>query len=273
MPPWALPSERCATAAAGVRQTSPERAGVGASLVGLLEAGHADRISVPALRRVAKALEVRLEWDAGFRGSELARLRDADHANASESLVKRLERLGWTAVAEVSFNSYGERGRIDVLAYHPATRTMLVIEVKTLIVEVQAILGGLSVKQRMAPAAARSLGWRPAVAVPTLVVVESSTNRRRLAEHERLFARLTLRGRAALAWLRTPIGTPEGLLILLDSSNHSRTDVRRAGRQRVRLRAGGSTLEGACGRPPEAHLTRLSPTTLQSGESSAGDAG
>ena len=99
---------------------------------------------LPALRRVARALDVRLAWDAGFRGSELARLRDADHARATEALIGRLERRGWTAVAEVSFNNYGERGRIDVLAYHPPTRTLLVIEVKTLIVEVQAILGGLS---------------------------------------------------------------------------------------------------------------------------------
>ena len=35
----------------------------------------------------------------------------------------------------------------------------------------------------------------------------------------------------------------------------------------------GSTLEGACGQPSEAHLTRLSPATLQFGESSAGVAG
>lgn len=138
--------------------------------------------------------------------------------------------------AEVSFNNYGERGRIDVLAYHAVTRTLLIVEIKTLIVEVQAILGGLSVKQRVAPTAARPFGWRPAATVPALVVVETSTNRRRLAEHERLFARLTLRGRTALEWLRAPVGAPEGLLILLDSSNHRGTDVRRAGRERVRLR-------------------------------------
>lgn len=213
------------------------RAGVSASLVSLLEAGHADRISLPAVRRVAKVLEVRLAWDAGFRGSELARLRDADHARASEALVRRLERLDWRVVAEASFNNYGERGRIDVLAYHHATRTLLVIEVKTLVVEVQSILGGLSVKQRVARSVCGPFGWRPTVTVPALVVVESSTNRRRLADHERLFARFTLRGRTALAWLRRPVGAPEGLLILLDSSSHSRTDVRRAGRQRVRLRA------------------------------------
>jgi hypothetical protein len=67
-----------------------------------------------------------------------------------------------------------------------------------------------------------------------LVVVESSTNRRRIAAHERLFARLTLRGSAALAWLRHPTGAPTGVLLFRASRNHNMVGVRRAGRQRVR---------------------------------------
>jgi transcriptional regulator with XRE-family HTH domain len=212
------------------------RAHVSASVISVLEAGHADRISLPAIRRVARALDVRLRWDAGFRGSELARLRDADHARMAETVVRRLERLGWQAIAEASFNNYGERGRIDVLAYHAATRTLLVVEIKTVIVDVQAILGGLSVKQRVAPSVARSMGWQPRATVPALAVVEGATSRRRLAEHERLFARFTMRGREALTWLRAPVGAPDGLLLLLDSPKSGQTDVRRAGRQRVRSR-------------------------------------
>ncbi|HEX5578795.1 MAG TPA: helix-turn-helix domain-containing protein [Candidatus Limnocylindria bacterium] len=130
------------------------RAKVSRALLRAIEAGRLDRVSLPAVRRVASALDMLLRWDAGFRGSELARLRDADHARLAEFAVRRLERLGWIVMAEVSFNNYGERGRIDLLAYHPATRTLLVVEVKTVIVEVQSILGGLSVKQRVAP------GWR-----------------------------------------------------------------------------------------------------------------
>jgi transcriptional regulator with XRE-family HTH domain len=211
------------------------QAHVSRALISALEAGGADGISLPAIRRVASALDLRLRWDAGFRGSELARLRDADHARLTEIVVRRLERLGWTAMAEVSFNNYGERGRIDLLAHHPAG-TLLVIEVKTLIVEVQAILGGLSVKQRVAPDVARSLGWRPSAVVPALVVAETSTNRRRIAAHSRLFARFSLRGQLAFAWLRTPSGAPDGFLVYVGLPNVSQTDVRRAGRQRVRRR-------------------------------------
>jgi hypothetical protein len=207
---------------------------------------------VRTIRNVARALDIRLVWDAGFRGSELARLRDADHARLTEWLVRRLERLGWIAAAEVSFNNYGERGRIDVLAYHPATRTLLVVEVKTLIVEVQVILGGVSVKHRVAPSVARSMGWRPAAVVSALVVLEGRTNRRRLAQHERLFARFSLRGRAAVAWLRQPAGAPEGLMMLVDSSDRSQVGARRSGRQRVRLRTSHARSDQAAGEVPAA---------------------
>jgi transcriptional regulator with XRE-family HTH domain len=212
-----------------------QRAGLSASLIGLLEAGNAERLTVRAVRRLTAALGMRLGWDAGYRGPELGRLRDADHARLSEWLVRRLEKLGWTVVAEASFNHFGERGRIDLLAYHPRSRCLLVVEVKTVIVEVQDLLGGLSVKQRVAPVVARSLGWRAAALIPVLVVAEGTTNRRRLASHERLFARLTLRGPQAVAWLRQPSGAPDGMLLFVTLPHHNRVGSRRAGRQRVRL--------------------------------------
>lgn len=191
---------------------------------------------VRAVRRIGAALDLRLDWDAGYRGTELQRMRDADHARLSEWLVRRLEALGWTTAVERSFNHYGERGRIDILAYHPSTRTLLVIEVKTIIVEVQHLIGGLDVKQRVASGVARSLGWRPAAIVPMLVLRESTTNRRRLAAHERLLARLALRGKQAVSWLRRPSGSPDGTLLFVKLPDRSGADVRRAGRQRVRLR-------------------------------------
>jgi transcriptional regulator with XRE-family HTH domain len=138
------------------------KAGVSASLIGLLERGHPDALSVRAIRRIASAVELRLGWDAGYRGPELARLRDADHARLAEWLTQRLERFEWTVVPEASFNHYGDRGRIDLLAFHPPTGTLVVIEVKTVIAEIQDLLGALNTKERVAPAVARSLGWRAA---------------------------------------------------------------------------------------------------------------
>lgn len=204
------------------------------SLIGLLERGSADALSVRAIRRIASALEVRLQWDAGYRGAELSRLRDADHARLAEWLARRLEGLGWTVVAEASFNHYGDRGRIDVLAHHAATATLVVVEIKTVIVEIQDLIGALNTKARVAPVIARSLGWQVERSVPFLVVAETTTNRRRLGSHSRLFARLAVRGKAAVGWIRRPEGAPSGLLLLVKLPDRNGVGVRRAGRQRVR---------------------------------------
>jgi transcriptional regulator with XRE-family HTH domain len=221
----------------GWRQTDLARkADVSASLVGLLERGRAETLSVRSLRRIGAALDLRLGWDAGYRGAELARLPDADHAQLAEWLTRRMEAFAWTVIPEASFNHYGDRGRIDLLACHPATQSVIVVEIKTVIAEIQDLLGSLDTKQRVAPSLARSLGWRVAGAVPFLLVADGSTNRRRLADHSRLFARFGLRGKGAMAWMRQPSGTPSGLLLLTKLPDRNGVGVRRAGRQRVRAR-------------------------------------
>ena len=210
------------------------KAGVSASLVSLLERGHADALSIPALRRICSALDMRLAWDAGYRGAELGRLRDADHALLAEWLTGRFEASGWTVVPEASFNHFGDRGRIDLLGYHAATQTVVVVEIKTVIAEIQDLLGKLDVKQRVVPTIASSLGWRAARVIPFLVVAESTTNRRRLAAHARLFARFAVRGKGAVAWIRHPDAAPSGLLLLVKLPDSNGVGARRAGRQRVR---------------------------------------
>jgi len=210
------------------------RAGVSAGVVGLLERGQAARMTVSAVRRIAEAMELRLGWDAGYRGPELARLRDADHSHVAQAVTSQLAHHGWLVVPEASFNRYGDRGRIDLLAYHPDARMLLAIEIKTLIVDVQDVLGNLNVKARVAPHVAQSLGWRPSAVLPTLIVLDTRTNRRRIADHDRLFARLSLRGPAALRWLRRPIGSLGGLLLFRSLPNRSTGDRRQAGRQRMR---------------------------------------
>lgn len=222
----------------GWRQTDlAAKAGVSASVLGLLERGHADALSVRGIRRIGSALDLRLGWDAGYRGAELARLRDADHARLAEWLTRRLEKFGWIVVPEASFNHFGDRGRIDLLASHPATGALVMVEVKTVIAEIQDLLGGLDTKARNAPAVARTLSWRGGRAVPFLVVADTTTNRRRLATHARLFARLTVRGRGAVAWIRRPEGAPSGLLLLVKLPIRNGVGLRRAGRQRVRRSA------------------------------------
>lgn len=128
---------------------------------------------------------------------------------------------------EVSFNEYGDRGRIDLLAYEPVSRTLLVIEIKTVVADLQELLGGLDVKHRLAGRIAGRLEWNPQVIVPAIVLLDHTTNRRRVGAHERLLARFTLRGRAARHWLRRPAGRSTGILLLVNVPNPGRTGVKR----------------------------------------------
>ena len=214
-----------------------KRAGVARTLVSQIERGHAWRFGIRTVRRVASALGVSLAWDIGRARQDLSRLLDADHARCGEAMVRLLQDHGWLARPELSFNQYGDRGRIDLLAFHPATGLLLVIELKTVLVDVQDLLGALDVKTRNASRVAASISWRARAAVPVLGLLATRTNRRTVANHPGLFAALALRGRLARAWLRHPSleRRPPGILLTLSLPNVTGSDVRRAGRQRVRL--------------------------------------
>lgn len=200
-----------------------------------LEAGRVGRLPVDAIRDFAEALGARMTIDLTSGAADPRLLLDAGHAFLQEHWKRRLAAWGWIVRAEVSFNRYGDRGRIDLLAFHPALGLLLVIEIKTVLWDVQALVGALDVKVRVAPDLAREIGWQPRIVVPAIVLAAGTTVRRRIGQHEALFAPFELRGRPAISWLRRPAVGPSGLLILTDLPNVAVGDRRRAGRRRVRL--------------------------------------
>ena len=105
-----------------------------------------------------------------------------------EAIVRDLTTAGWDAATEASFSIRGERGSIDVLAFHPVTSTVLVVEVKSVVPDVQATLVTLDRKTRLASEIARQRGWRPARVGRLLVIRDDRTARRRIAAHETTFA-------------------------------------------------------------------------------------
>ena len=112
---------------------------------------------------------------------------------------------GWLVRPEVSFGIYGERGVVDILAWHAARRALLVIELKTEIIDVGELLGTLDRKRRLGAAIAEPLGWKPATISAWLIVGEGMTNRRRVDAHAATFrAALPNDGRTARAWLADP---------------------------------------------------------------------
>ena len=85
---------------------------------------------------------MRVELVARWRGGDLDRMVNARHAALHEAVALLFARhSGWTTAPEVSFSIYGERGAIDVLAWHAARRALLVVELKSEIVDVQGMLG------------------------------------------------------------------------------------------------------------------------------------
>ncbi|MGI8829285.1 MAG: hypothetical protein ACR2I5_05890 [Candidatus Limnocylindria bacterium] len=100
--------------------------------------------------------------------------------------------------------AFGGRGSIDLFAWHSATRTLVVIEIKTVIVDVRDLLSNVDRKVRIGRSLAVERGWTPRAVLPVLLVAEGSTARRRIAEHAALFGRFSPRGRSAMAWLRQP---------------------------------------------------------------------
>ena len=212
------------------------RARCSASCVSRIERGRVRGQSLATLRRILEALDAWIFAKVVWRGGELDRLLDADHARLQEhwALRKRGAGAGWLDRQEVSYNIFGERGSIDDLAYHPLSRTLVVTEIKTGIFDAQATLAKLDEKERLAADIAERFGWRVDRVVACLVVAEGRTNRRRIEEHPTLFGRFDCRGRAASAWLRDPTRPVRGLLVFENLSNGRQAHGRRAGRQRVR---------------------------------------
>lgn len=217
----------------GWRQTDAAgRARVHRSTWSRLERGQLDGMSVGAVRSCLAGLGVRLEMLPRLRGAELDRLIDEAHAGLQSTWAARLARWQWTVRVEASFSHFGERGRVDLLAWHQPTGALVIGEMKTDLGNAQETLGRLDTKVRLAGVIAREAGLPgPTFVVPLLVFAESMTVRRRVARIEPLFARYALRGKPAITWLRHPVGRPSGMLIF---SGTPAARARGVGRERIR---------------------------------------
>ncbi len=130
------------------------KAGISQSAVSRIERGEGDHLTPRLLARVAEELGARIRVSITAHGEDLDRLLDAGHAELVEVVAKLLRDRGWVVVPEATFSVYGERGSIDILAFHPATGALLVVEVKSTVPDVQATLAGIDRKER-SPLASR----------------------------------------------------------------------------------------------------------------------
>jgi hypothetical protein len=189
------------------------------SAISRIERGGASSLTVATVERVALAVGARLRLTIYADGEDLDRLLDADHAAIVEHVVRLLRTHGWEVAPETTFSAFGERGSIDVFAFHPPTGSLLVIEVKSSIHDVQGTLAGIDRKARLAEVVARDRGWRVRTVSRWLVANGDSTTRRRVAAHEATFrAVLPMRGDELRRWLAAPSGRTAGILFVSPST-------------------------------------------------------
>lgn len=204
-------------------------------MISLVERGHIDSISVRALRAILKALDALVLVEVRWRGGQVDRLIDEDHAALGGAVADALGRTGWDLRAEATYSRYGERGAIDLLGWHAATASLLIVEVKTELVSAEETLRKLDEKTRLAPLIARErFGWSSLGVSRVLVLPDVSTARRRVVRHAAIFAlALPARTAAVRRWLAHPSGTLGGVWFLSASNGGGRIK-RRGGRERIR---------------------------------------
>jgi transcriptional regulator with XRE-family HTH domain len=192
------------------------RARVSRNVVGRIERGHAASVPLGKIRRVAAALDARFDTVVRWHGGDLGRLLNVRHAAMHEALARWFTSLdGWVAEPEVSFSVYGERGIIDILAWHPGRRILLVIELKTEFVDVNELMGSVDRKRRLAALVARDRRWDPVAIGTWVVLADNRTNRRALAAHSAVLrAKFPVDGRGIRRWLRTPAQRVDALSFL-----------------------------------------------------------
>ena len=207
--------------------------------VSLVERGHLDALRFGDLRRIGAALEVRLFVRASYRGGEADRVANAAHTAMQERIAELFDApSGWTFAAEATFSVFGERGSIDVLAWHATRRALLIVELKTEVPDPSGLVAQVDRYRRLAQTPARDRGWNSDTVSSWVVIAETDMNRRMLARHRALLRNaFPLDGRAMRTWLHDPDGAVHGLSFLANAGADGTTQ-RFGPTKRVRLRLG-----------------------------------
>lgn len=228
----------------GARQADiGKRAHVSQDEVSLVERGQLERVSLLRLRNIVAALDAELLMYVRWRGGDLDRLLDERHAWLSGMAADEIGREGWTVLPEVTYSVFGERGSIDLLAWHAATRTLVVIEIKTEITSAEETLRRHDQKMRLAGDIVRErFGWEPLNTGRLLILPDSSTTRRQVERHDALFRRAyPQRNVEVRRLLRRPTSPLAGIWFVSDTTA-VRGRARMVARKRIRVRLGGAAV-------------------------------
>jgi transcriptional regulator with XRE-family HTH domain len=240
------------------------RAGVSQQLVAVVEAGRLGEVTVRSLRAVCRVLSIEILLTPRWKGGEVDRLLDREHAAVVEIVATTLRERSWSTLAEYSFSQYGERGSVDLIGWHAGNAALVVVEVKTRIYDVQDLLRRLDRKARLVPALLqRERGWSPRNLGRILVLPRTTANRAVLARHAQTFASaLPAETSTVHTWLRRPAGSLGGVWFVA-YTNRAGGTPHVVGRQRVRLPSSPSPPDRGEGTARQSRrVSRTSPALL-----------
>lgn len=214
------------------------RCGVSQQAISLVERGHGSDLSGDTLRRVFASLDARWEPIVTWRGGDLDRLLDEEHARLVGEVVRRMAALRWEVVVEVTYSEYGERGSIDVLGARRDLLAMAVVEVKSDLTVMDATVRKADEKERLVreKLGRRRFGFTPRHLARLLVLPSTETARRRVRSSASILdAAFPARGSEVRRWLREPVGDLAGIVFVSDTNPGGGTRVG-GGPKRVRAR-------------------------------------
>jgi transcriptional regulator with XRE-family HTH domain len=232
-----------------------ELAHVSQTRVSDAELGRLEHFSLRTLDEICAALGVSLRLEAWWRGTDSRRLLDRSHASIVEVVARELTARGWTVIPEYTFNHFGERGSVDLVAWMPLARSLLIIEVKSEIVDLQDLFATLGRKTRIVPSLLRpERGWSAATVSKVVALPDTTANRSIIARHGAIFAAsLPSHTREIRAWLREPYVAISGVWLISPTRVAA---IKKAIRVRkARHKADGTQVE----REKDRHLDRGAP--------------
>jgi transcriptional regulator with XRE-family HTH domain len=184
--------------------------------VSRVELGDWESLAFGRIVAIADALGARLDVTPHWQGAGLDRLLDEGHARLVGLVSNVIDEWGWVTRVEVTYSEFGERGSIDLLAWHAATATLVLFEIKSELGSVEGLLRPLNAKARLASRIAREqFGWRAARVAVVVVFPERVAVRRQVARHQDVLGReLPATSREIRSWLRQPVGAVRGMWFL-----------------------------------------------------------
>ena len=145
--------------------------------------------SIRLVDRIGEALGIRFTMTASPVILVAATgVRDGVHARCSAYVARRLESAGWLVRREVEVSDGRLRGWIDLLAFHPGSGTLLIVEIKTSIDDIGRLERQIGWYTRAA-ATMIAGDWRPVRTAALVLALATAEVDEAIAQHRAVLDR------------------------------------------------------------------------------------